>query len=192
MKEQREEREYQFPLMLKRVMMAHPDTGKPTTQKALAEAVGIRAQTISLYINGETQPNIETLLKIADYFGVSTDWLLTGVSAESIDINDYTGLSEEAIKMLNNMNLIEKVSGVVSMPLLNSILADKSFYRFLDDIVCRGESLMKLRQMTDREIKQLYPGVDMLGYAEWSFTNEIQRFITDFLRKRGIIDGEHK
>ena len=38
-----------------------------TTQKELAEAVNVRPQTLSLYTTGETQPNGDKLLKIAEF-----------------------------------------------------------------------------------------------------------------------------
>lgn len=44
-----------------------------TTQKELADFVGVRPQTLSLYCTGETQPNCDKLLKIAEFFGVTTD-----------------------------------------------------------------------------------------------------------------------
>ena len=48
-----------------------------TTQKELADFVGVRPQTLSLYCTGETQPNVDKLLKIAEYYKVTTDFLIT-------------------------------------------------------------------------------------------------------------------
>ena len=62
-------------------MNHHPNDGKSTTQKALAQVLDIRPQTVSLYMNGTTQPTPDTLVNIARYFGVSVDYLLTGVSS---------------------------------------------------------------------------------------------------------------
>jgi transcriptional regulator with XRE-family HTH domain len=45
------------------------------TQAAIAEELGMTPQTLSYYANGR-EPNYDTLSKIADYFGVSTDYLL--------------------------------------------------------------------------------------------------------------------
>lgn len=71
-------REYKLPETLRRLLAKHPLTGKKTTQKELAEYVGIRPQTVSQYICGETVPTAKNCLAIADYFGVSTDYLLIG------------------------------------------------------------------------------------------------------------------
>ena len=68
-----------FPQTLRQFMAVHPvRTHERTTQKTLADAVGVRPQTISQYAIGETQPTPAVLLKIADYFCVTVDFLLTG------------------------------------------------------------------------------------------------------------------
>ena len=64
-----------------------------TTQKEIATAVGIRPQTLSLYCTGETQPNVDKLLKIAEFFHVTTDYLITGTVLEDIPAREMFGLS---------------------------------------------------------------------------------------------------
>lgn len=71
-------REYRFAETLKALFARHPVTGKKVTYTELAKAIGIRQQTVSLYASGETVPTAKLLLEIADFFGVSTDYLLTG------------------------------------------------------------------------------------------------------------------
>ncbi len=77
-----------FPTMLRGLLDRHPMTGARTTLKELAEAIGIRQQTVSLYKNGETQPTPETLVKIAEFFNVSVDYLLTGISSQNKSIHE--------------------------------------------------------------------------------------------------------
>lgn len=48
------------------------------TMKELGAAIGAAESTISQYETGKRQPDYETLLKIAEFFGVTTDYLLTG------------------------------------------------------------------------------------------------------------------
>lgn len=79
-----------------------------TTQDQLAEVVDKTRQTISQYVNGISEPGYDTLVKIADYFGVSVDYLLGRTQTKTPDatmqaIIDYTGLSEENIKTLHYM-----------------------------------------------------------------------------------------
>ena len=73
---------YQFPQMLQKLMKCHPTHHRRITQKELAEHVGVRPQTVSLYLKSETAPSPRLLLKMADYFCVSTDYLLTGQEGE--------------------------------------------------------------------------------------------------------------
>lgn len=48
------------------------------TQKELAEIVGITQQCVNNYENRSTQPSFIVLLKMADYFHVSLDYLCLG------------------------------------------------------------------------------------------------------------------
>lgn len=52
-------------------------------QKTLADAIDVSESSISKYRTGERKPKVDVLTKIADYFDVSIDYLLTGVSAET-------------------------------------------------------------------------------------------------------------
>lgn len=49
---------------------------KKVKQSELAEAIGISRISISNYENGERTPDGEVICKLADYFNVSTDYLL--------------------------------------------------------------------------------------------------------------------
>ncbi|MBR5231100.1 MAG: helix-turn-helix transcriptional regulator [Clostridia bacterium] len=46
------------------------------TQRQLAEYLHIRQNTLSQYENGQRSLPIDTLEKLADYFGTSTDYIL--------------------------------------------------------------------------------------------------------------------
>ncbi|MCL2412292.1 MAG: helix-turn-helix domain-containing protein [Treponema sp.] len=46
------------------------------TQKQIADSLGVREQTYQKYEYGQNEPNMETLVKLADYFDVSADYLL--------------------------------------------------------------------------------------------------------------------
>ena len=46
------------------------------TQKELAEKVGVKQNSYANWENGNREPNIEMLVRIADYFDVSLDYLL--------------------------------------------------------------------------------------------------------------------
>ena len=46
------------------------------SQQRLAMELSMSQNTISRYENGEREPGIEELIRIADYFNVSLDYLL--------------------------------------------------------------------------------------------------------------------
>ena len=46
------------------------------SQKTLAEKTQLGTATISQWINGKRQPSADYILLIANYFGVTTDYLL--------------------------------------------------------------------------------------------------------------------
>ena len=49
---------------------------KNITMKQLGKIIGVAESTISLYENGKRQPDNDILIKLADYFEVSVDYLL--------------------------------------------------------------------------------------------------------------------
>lgn len=57
------------------------------SQEEMAEVVGVSRQAVSKWEGAQTLPDIERLLVISDYFGVSTDWLLKGDAAASINVD---------------------------------------------------------------------------------------------------------
>ena len=48
---------------------------KGISQQMLADAIGTSQQSINKYENHKIEPDIETLIKIADYFETSVDYL---------------------------------------------------------------------------------------------------------------------
>ena len=49
---------------------------KDLTQKEIAEYLNIRQNTYSQYENGQRQLPLEALVKLAEYYDVSTDYIL--------------------------------------------------------------------------------------------------------------------
>lgn len=46
------------------------------SQSDLANELGVSRLTVARWELGESTPNVETITKIADFFGVSTDYIL--------------------------------------------------------------------------------------------------------------------
>lgn len=46
------------------------------TQDALGKVIGLKSDSICIYEKGKHYPEVRNLIILADYFGVSTDYLL--------------------------------------------------------------------------------------------------------------------
>jgi len=160
-----------FPTILRKLMEANPETGDKTTQKELGDALGIRPQTVSLYMKGETQPTQETLCKMAQYFDVSLDYLLTGVSAENHDLNRDFGLSEDVIRYMSAVyDFGADENGEDIMPLLNTVLADSEFYKVLAKIKI---GCKKIEADSSEETKE---------FQMWSMERAVSKYIEGLLQ----------
>ena len=75
------------------------------TQDSIASCIGVSRQTVSQYVNGISDPSFETLGKIADYFNVTTDYLLgrTDDPSPHPSAVDELGLSPGAIIQLRRV-----------------------------------------------------------------------------------------
>ena len=61
---------------LRELLKSSPKTGKKTTYKTLAEYLNVKQQSVSSWCNGTTIPDTKHIKPIAEYFGVSCDYLL--------------------------------------------------------------------------------------------------------------------
>lgn len=78
-------------------------------QVELARAIEESTQKVSKWCKGINIPNEEVLKKIADFFGVSLDYLLTGEIIER-DIEIETGLNKETIDKLKKIKKEKEIS----------------------------------------------------------------------------------
>ncbi len=82
-------------------------TGKK--RQEVADALEISRASLEYYEKGKRKPDIEVLVKIADYYKVSTDYLLglSDVPTTDKDIKficDFTGLNQQAVETLSKCN----------------------------------------------------------------------------------------
>ena len=73
-------------------------TAHGLTQVDFAKKLSVSKQAVSNWENNNIQPSIDMLIKIADYFGVTTDYLLGRTNDYSLNAN---GLSLEEIAHLH-------------------------------------------------------------------------------------------
>lgn len=96
------------------------------TQEKIAEVTGKTRQTVSQYVNGISEPGYDTLVKIADFFDVSVDYMLgrTKDRRKEPTIYDKIGLSEESITILRVAQ--ESKDGVIEHKKLSKLIPDNS------------------------------------------------------------------
>lgn len=68
------------------------------SQVEIATKLSVTKQTVSNWENDNIQPSIDMLIKLANFFGVTTDYLLC---RESIPRIDVSGLSQQEIIHIN-------------------------------------------------------------------------------------------
>jgi len=75
-------------------------------QVKLAEALGVTKQSVSNWENDNIQPSIEILMKLAEYFCVSTDYLLGLEEKITLDVSNLS--AEEIAHIQQIINDIRK------------------------------------------------------------------------------------
>lgn len=73
--------------------------GEPNSREELADLLGHNVNTISNYVRGESQPNLDKLIKIVNFLDVNVDLMLfTNISQKSIsgssELNDQSILQD--------------------------------------------------------------------------------------------------
>lgn len=69
------------------------------SQTEVAKHLGVNSQTYNRYETGVNQPNIEMLIKLANFFNVSIDDLV-GRESDTINLNFYDGNKKALLKYL--------------------------------------------------------------------------------------------
>jgi len=73
---------------------------KGLTQRQLAKVLNISQGTYNNWENGNTEPSIEQIIKLADYFDVTTDLLLGRTDDKTIERRDNA--SNEFLRLYNS------------------------------------------------------------------------------------------
>lgn len=68
---------------------------KGITQTKLAELIGVKRATVSLYESSGAYPSVEKLIKVSRYFKVNSDYLLGLMDSERFDMGGLT--DEQAV-----------------------------------------------------------------------------------------------
>lgn len=82
------------------------------SQEKLAKMVGAHIQSIGIYEKGDSVPTALVLKKIADAFGVSTDYLISGESDNSVQLKNKDLLKR--VEQLDRINP-DSLKGLIEM-----------------------------------------------------------------------------
>ena len=74
------------------------------TQTKLSVEIEVSQEIISHYEIGQSKPNIDNLLKIADFFNCSTDYLLNRTDNPSINANNDNNEITDIIYKYNSLS----------------------------------------------------------------------------------------
>lgn len=86
------------------------------SQQQLADVIGVSQQSVNKYENHSVEPDIETMIKIADCFSVSVDYLIGRTDVKNIPEN-FTKyyLSDEEKSILDGYrNASRKEKDIIS------------------------------------------------------------------------------
>ena len=73
------------------------------TQEEIAQKTNLTQFTYSNYEKEKTQPDLKTLIKLADYFRVSVDYLIEHEQVNKLDMTSLSDIKKDCIKKIQSM-----------------------------------------------------------------------------------------
>ena len=113
------------------------ESRKPLNQ--LAKEIGISAGALSNYSNDSASAGMDAIVKIANYFCVSVDWLLGRSPTKSPnptlqEVCIYTGLSEKAVDFFHNWTAPGLEVGPSYLSFLSQLIESAEFDIFINNL----------------------------------------------------------
>ncbi|MDE6031376.1 MAG: helix-turn-helix domain-containing protein [Oscillospiraceae bacterium] len=105
---------------MKRIRILRKERG--INQQRLAAELNVTQAMISKYELGLSEPDIETICRIAEFFGVSSDYLLE-ISDEKISISSY-GLSDMEKEILFGFKRLDGIQKAKLQAYLQGLLQE--------------------------------------------------------------------
>ena len=84
---------------------------KSMSQQALAHALGVSASAVGMYEQGRREPSLDTVVKLAELFEVSTDYLLRGETVLPGDLNTLRELFALTKKQTDGHLVFQRADG---------------------------------------------------------------------------------
>ena len=110
-------------------------------QKEFAEQLGIATTTYSGYESGKHEPNIDFLIKIADMYNLSLDYVV----GRSVNKG---GIADDEVNQFLNDNLVEplKQKGKTKVEIMEDI-----YQKFTNQMSFAQQQMLEMRKMIDEE-----------------------------------------
>lgn len=112
--------------------------GYNLTQTDLANILNIAKTTLAAYEQGKSEPNINLLIKISNYFNVTVDYLIGNtdcVHQEYQPISDLLGIDEKTIEIIQSLsvssvehNLLDYLEVIIQHPQFPALLSHINTY----------------------------------------------------------------
>lgn len=110
-------------------------SSKGLTQSQLAEILGLSNKSISVYEKGTSMPNMDVLCKIADYFGVSIDYLIGRSNSVNTKLESISALNHSAILKIQYLStMVYKQTGISLADILSALIEAPKFDKILRTI----------------------------------------------------------
>ncbi|SHE77707.1 helix-turn-helix domain-containing protein [Chryseobacterium takakiae] len=139
---------------------------KGLSQKAFADLFDLNRGVISSYEEGRAEPKIETILKVANYFNLNLDKLLT----EILQVNQLVSISDIDHLMFESDKTDEK-SAPVNRYRNGNIVQDKILQKLLAQI----DLIYEYKSKPDAQ--NFYQEGDLLFLMETSIYSEARVFL---------------
>lgn len=125
--------------------IAHLRKVRGISQGDLAKAMYVKREVVTHWEIGDRDLKTDYTIKLADYFGVSCDYLLRGIPSNNLDIARATGLDNRAIERIKEVNQISSlVKWIPQTKVLNKFIGSSGFSQFVGvlwQVQNKGEDL---------------------------------------------------
>lgn len=102
------------------------------SQKELADELVVERALVNYWENNKRQIKIDDVIKLSTKFRVTCDYILRGIKAENLNVNERTGLSDESVeglsKIMNDKLYKSKTTCISASDIYNELIQSDRFF----------------------------------------------------------------
>ena len=152
---------------------------KGWSQKELGEKIGVRQSVISRYESGDITLSPDDIIKFADIFDVTCDFLLRGYDAQNVDTGKATGFGNGTIKKLREWNEVGRCR------FIDYMLLDERFQILLTNVEhCVSHKRMEIsynRYLKKGKSREFTGPEDSAGYYKYETVECFKKILSDYI-----------